>query len=376
MTVVPVGRTHAQADPLRGLFEDYAAGRAAQLAAGFAKLTRAQADTIRAGLFASGHSWITEQPQHAARRALIVATVAIELEAARIDRREWMAFLPPTRSSGRQTIAVAAELLKRRQPDNAELAWWRVAIALGEANLDRNFTTTPPPSVGAMTGWVAGLEPIDVAGQAAGRFPAHPEFPLARAWAYTTGLRMIYELESPHASERHPPRRLSPPVTTAELEAERKRQHDELTGMLRSLLDVDDKNVAAEAGIRLAYVHWTDGDPERALTTVRRFIDIGDVDRRYLARILAGQIEETLGHLDLAEGHFTAALQVRPGSQSATLALAALHFRDGAIDDADSMVRASITSRGRDDDPWRMFPYGEFTRLPVLMERLRAEVMR
>jgi tetratricopeptide (TPR) repeat protein len=140
---------------------------------------------------------------------------------------------------------------------------------------------------------------------------------------------------------------------------------------------VDDPTVGHEARIRLAYLHYRSEEYEEA----RRNAELAasttsDVDLRYVASFLAGQSAQALGDLTGAEALYTAALTSRPRAQSASLALAALQFLRGAAGPAYELFNGPRRSRHDDDDPWRLFLYGDFPRLPSLMRELRARLTR
>jgi tetratricopeptide (TPR) repeat protein len=97
-------------------------------------------------------------------------------------------------------------------------------------------------------------------------------------------------------------------------------------------------------------------------------------DVRYLAHVLAAQALQALGNLRAAESQFAAALEARPHSQSASVGLAALRQLRGDGESAYDLVAASLGERPRDDDPWRLFLYGDYPRLPALLARLREAI--
>jgi predicted Zn-dependent protease len=93
-----------------------------------------------------------------------------------------------------------------------------------------------------------------------------------------------------------------------------------------------------------------------------------------VANFLAAQVAQASGDLSAAEARYRAALAARPYSQSATLALAALLYQRGEAGEAYDIVAASRTNLPRDDDPWRLFLYGDFPKLPGLVTELRRRV--
>jgi uncharacterized protein HemY len=103
-----------------------------------------------------------------------------------------------------------------------------------------------------------------------------------------------------------------------------------------------DPAVGAEAQIRRAYLQFRSGRYGAALADAREAAGRGQhADERYLGWYLAGQAAQTLGDLRSADAHYAAALEARPHSQSATLALAALRFQRGDAQGAADLVDAS-----------------------------------
>ena len=158
------------------------------------------------------------------------------------------------------------------------------------------------------------------------------------------------------------------------LVGERRSAHVEF--VMQPLRDlVNDPSVGAEARLRLGYLHFRAGEYEAALEAERAAAAASqDPQLQYLAHFLSAQASQALGDLAAAEAMYSRALAVRPGSQSATLGLAALRLLDGDPASAYDLVEHSRADRRNDDDPWRMFLYGDFTRLPGLIRELRAKV--
>jgi hypothetical protein len=99
----------------------------------------------------------------------------------------------------------------------------------------------------------------------------------------------------------------------------------------------------------------------------------GDVETRYLANFLLGWTASIAGDSAAAIRAFEAALEARPGSESASVMLAALELQRGDAAKADLIARASLDRP--DVDPWRFFLYGHHPRWPGLIAALRREVM-
>jgi tetratricopeptide (TPR) repeat protein len=164
-----------------------------------------------------------------------------------------------------------------------------------------------------------------------------------------------------------------PPVLISALQGGRTRLLDYVKELFEGL--VSDPAVGSEARVRLGYLHWVTGDEKDALAAERAAADAAkDPDLRYIANVLAAQAAQALNDLPAAEAHYRAALAARPHSQSATLGLAALLYVRGEGRQAYDLVEASRAGRPRDDDPWRLFLYGDFAKLPTLVAELRRLV--
>jgi hypothetical protein len=135
----------------------------------------------------------------------------------------------------------------------------------------------------------------------------------------------------------------------------------------------DDPDVGAQARTRLGYLYWTQGHHEASRKELTAAIARAhDPDSRYLANFLMGW---TLAPSEPAAAisYLEAALEARPGSQSAAVLLAALELQRGDAARADAIARSPF-ERTPDLDPWRLFLYGHHPRLPERIAALRREV--
>jgi len=127
--------------------------------------------------------------------------------------------------------------------------------------------------------------------------------------------------------------------------------------------------------MRVAYLDLRARAYNDALKQAREAAETAtDPDVKYAARYLAAQAAQAIGDLTGAEALLTSALEVRPHSQSATLGLAALRYRRGDAEPAYGLIETAFRERPADDDPWRMFLYGDFARLPLLVAELRRQI--
>lgn len=92
-------------------------------------------------------------------------------------------------------------------------------------------------------------------------------------------------------------------------------------------------------------------------------------------QLIGGKIDDASATMRAA-GEFGRALDARPHSQSAALALAALRLRSSDFTEAYELANRSATERAYADDPWRLFAYGDLAKLPALLDALRATVRR
>ena len=138
----------------------------------------------------------------------------------------------------------------------------------------------------------------------------------------------------------------------------------------------EDPEVGAEARMRLGYLYWTQGNHEDSRAQLTAAISLARApESRFLAEFLLGWTLAVRGESAAAIGHLEAALDARPGSQSAAVLLAALELQRGDAAKADAISRASF-ERKDDLDPWRLFLYGHHPRLPGLIAALRREVVQ
>jgi tetratricopeptide (TPR) repeat protein len=146
--------------------------------------------------------------------------------------------------------------------------------------------------------------------------------------------------------------------------------------MLEAL--VEDPGVGPEAQTRLGYLRWAIGDDAPAKRSLQQAAErtATNPDLQYLSRFLLGWIEMQAGNASAAIPELEAALQARPDSQSAALALGTLKLQRGEAGSAYDIARSSIDHKNADDDPWRLFLYGHYPLLASRIAALRAEVSK
>jgi hypothetical protein len=213
------------------------------------------------------------------------------------------------------------------------------------------------------------------------RFPNEPRAHLARAMAIASRHAVMSEMAAPRAGQRTLPvaGRMPNIVITGPgsppdyLEDMLRPNTDYARGELSRL--IEDPAIGAEARMRLAYLDLQSRDYELAVKDARAAAEgSANPDVKYLAHYLAGQALQAIGDLPAAESHYQSALEARPRAQSATLALAALVHARGEANAAYALTTASIDTRPPAPDPWRLFMYGDFPRLPELIVEMRKAI--
>jgi Tfp pilus assembly protein PilF len=147
---------------------------------------------------------------------------------------------------------------------------------------------------------------------------------------------------------------------------------EDAVGMLAAL--INDPLVGAEARVRLGYVYWVIERDAEARTELQAAANATrDPNLKYLARYLLGWIALQGGDTSAARRELALALEARPHSQSAALALASIELREGDAAKAYDRAEQSLTERRTDDDPWRLFLYGHHPHLPKLLADMRSK---
>jgi hypothetical protein len=316
----------------------------------------------------TARAWIDADPARRPQRILAAAALALETEHLRAERGDWRVThgAPPCAAS---CVLDWAQLLlvQRGAPDRAERAWYLAAAALAGGVRDWRYlqrTVDLERTPNAMPGLME---------RALARFPGDPALRLERALAAAgrfnvmiDGGRRAPTIPLPSSIVRMPglpPRLLLGPDPT------------DATDLLAEL--VDDPLVGPDARLRLGYLHWAYGRDGAARDELTKAAErAADADTRYLAHFLLGRIAISRGDSAGAIAQLEAALAVRPGSQSAAVALAALELQRGNADKSHAIARASLDQPGAAVDPWRLFLYGHHPRWPRQLADLRREVTR
>ena len=353
------------------LLDRYAAGQFDEAMKPVAAATRQQARTLRTALVSTGHRWIHAEPDDLRHRILSAAAFALEFEAIRAETGDWDQ--APAFCMGRCGLEWACTILRARgEADDAERVWHRASFALAGGVRDWSFLITPltaPTPRTRLSGHVL---------HALARIPDDPHARLARAVATASRHIVAEEMNAPRPDERASEVPTLPPLRpfVAELVASRT-QTSLVYAQQQFIALLEDPAVGPEARMRLGYLLWRAGQHEQALAAELSAAGATtDANLRYLSYFIAGLTSQSAGSLPEAEALYAKALEARPESQSATIALAALQYLRGDAGSAYDAIEASRAKRPHDDDPWRLFLYGDYPQLQARIADVRKSMAR
>lgn len=127
-----------------------------------------------------------------------------------------------------------------------------------------------------------------------------------------------------------------------------------------------------EARVRAARFLYGLGQFDRALATLDGIATPStDLEIRYFADLIRGQILRANGGTAGAATAFRAALATWPGAQSARIALMTLLMNRGDREEAAALAEAVQTAPPDQYDPWWMYWLGDFRIYPAVLARLR-----
>jgi tetratricopeptide (TPR) repeat protein len=139
----------------------------------------------------------------------------------------------------------------------------------------------------------------------------------------------------------------------------------------------DDEQVGAEASVRLGLLRL------RANAVAPALALFEEAERRtrepyvvYLARYFRGRALERARRPDDAIAAHRGALDVIPGAQSASFALAALLASRGHRTEAARVADQALTANPRRLDPWRAYGQADARFWPELIDQLHQEIVR
>ena len=369
-------RAGPEAQPARldldAWLDRYAAGQHDDVMKGLRSLTHQQARSLRSSLVSTGHRWIHAVPDDLPFRILAAAVFTLEFEALRMEKGEWALMTGPDQCTGRCSIEWACLVLRARgDGDDHERLWHRATFALVGGVRDWSFLLTPlsPPTPRTRLGGhvLHGLN----------RFPRDPHVRLARAIAIASRHIIADEMDAPKPDQRTQAATVMPmrPMVADLLSARTSTSLDYAVQQFMPL--IDDPVVGPEARMRLGYLYFRGALYEQASVAERLAAQAtDDMNLRYVSYFIAAQATQAAGNLAGAEELYAKALEARPHSQSATVALSALLFLRGDAAAAYDAIERSRVERPNDDDPWRQFLYAHYPELPALVAQLRKRVTR
>jgi Tfp pilus assembly protein PilF len=138
-----------------------------------------------------------------------------------------------------------------------------------------------------------------------------------------------------------------------------------------------DPDVGGEAMMRFGAMQMRQRRSSEAL----RYFDRAEALTRdpyvvFLASYFKGQLFEQQRSVRRAEESYRRAVAAVPHAQSATMALAALVFRDGRRTEAHQLVKQMLAAEPPPLDPWRTYAHADDRFWPQLIGRLRAEIIK
>ena len=349
---------------LRHALDLYAGGRFDDAVQTVARAGDGVGRNLRRHWPVTGRAWIDAEPAGRPKRLLAAAALALETENLRAERGDWRESDDPVCTATCVLDWAHLQLIERGQPDSAERTWYLAAAALSAGVRDWRYLRRPvdPARASRVTPGLMDRALI--------RFPSDPALRLEQALAAAGRFDIIGENGTAVPTI---PLNSIPPAVRERFGLLLLREDEGGAGGLLTAL-AEDQEVGVEARTRLGYLYWTQGNHDASRVELTAAIARArDPESRYLANFLLGWLLAARGEPDAAIRHLEAALEARPGSQSAAVLLASLELQRGDAAKADAIARASF-ERKPDLDPWRLFLYGHHPRLPELIAALRREV--
>lgn len=313
-----------------------------------------------------GPRWVEAAgPSEIPRRELVAATFA--LEAARVGLRyEWKRIQMQERFSlpggaDIQPLNVlywnppplliewGCELFRRDETPRAIERWWQLAaLSIAQKSEDTQFLVGDPKIGAGKVNRDAGIAAGEIGNREDEikhldhvwkRFPEEKRFVLGQAIAR--------DREWPEDS----------------VQAYRALEKDPIVG--------------GEALMRLGAMHMRHRNMPEALKALERAQTMTrDPYVIFLANYFSGQIYERQPNLRLAEESYRTAAAAIPHAQSATVALAAILARDERRAEAQQLVREMLAAEPAPVDPWRRFVHADDRFWPLLIRKLRTEILQ
>ena len=345
----------------------YASGRFDEAVRAVARAGDEAGRNLRRHWAVTGRAWIDAEPDLEKRRhrLLTAASLALETENIRAERGDWRVSDDPFCPAACALDWAHLQLIERGEPDSAERSWYLAAAALAAGVRDWRYLHWPADRAAA-TRLLPGLTD-----RALIRFPEDGALRLEHALAAASRFSVVSE---GRAGRVVPMRTITATPGVSGLQVIRTVLDPRMAADLLLAIS-NDPAVGAEARMRLGYLHWAHGNTAAAKSALTDAVSQArDAETRYLANFVLGWTASIAGDSAAAIRALEAALDARPGSQSASVMLAALELQRGDAAKADTIARASLDKP--DVDPWRFFLYGHHPRLPGLIAALRGEVVK
>ena len=352
-------RMQAAAVNLIALLETYAAGQHDDAIKNAAALR--DLGPLRLQFVQQTPGWIASDPARAEARRAAVAAFLVELTAARLeddwgrlsDLIEWTCAQllrtsgPPTEFERRWHMATTALAGRARTR-----VWLLGPYARLPHQKPRKIQKDDPPS------------PLHLM-HAIERFPEDPQFQLARVVAWLWG-RDSEPARNMRADWQRNIDRWESSSRPAQLEA---------TTALEPLTRVPE--VAAEAWLRTGLIEVTVSDHAAALKAFEAAQPLAQTTQlKYLSHFLAARSLEALRKPDDAIGQYRRALDIVPGAESGTIALASLQFLRGETESSIAMISETFGKTVTKTDPGRLVGYGLYLHWPEIKAAMRAELKK
>jgi len=307
-------------------------------------------------------AWILSDPAKAAVRRQAAAAFLLELTSARLES-DWNRLT--------DLIEFTCVALRDGGPPAAfELAWDRASMALaGRARarlwLLGEFAQLPhqPPRKRPPADPKRPSPYPQHLVHALARFPDDPALRLDQilAWSWGRDQEQMRNVSPKWKLDEYNPFSVSPALREAVIEFQ---------------VWIDNPGVGAEALMRIGQAQFALGDHAASLETLRRVQQMPSAspEIRFVSFFTAGRALEALKRRDEAMAEYAKALEVVPGAESASIALASLQFVSDDRDAAVARLVEARTSRGASTDPGRLTGYGSFMHWPALRQAMRAEL--
>ena len=96
----------------------------------------------------------------------------------------------------------------------------------------------------------------------------------------------------------------------------------------------------------------------------------------YLVKYFRGKIAESQRRNDEALAAYRGAVAAWPRAQSATLSLASLLFQSGRRAEAQELAASMLEANPQPVDPWREYVHADNRFWPLLVGKLRTEILK